>query len=79
MNKQREWSLLKPNNNATPSVEVWAAIKYSWPDNKSLGCNCVFPLIIVYLFTVVVPDTFCEDIHVVLLFNVVVPDTLNDD
>ena len=34
MNKQRELSLLRPNNNATPYVEVWATIKYSWPDNK---------------------------------------------
>ena len=47
MNKQRELSLLMPNNNATPSVAVWAATEYSWPDNKSLGYNCVFLLTIV--------------------------------
>jgi hypothetical protein len=47
INNKRLLILLAPNNNATPSVEVWAAIKYSWPDNKIFGCNCVIPLMIV--------------------------------
>ena len=41
--------LLAPNNNAIPSTDVVEGTKYSWPDNKILGSNCVVPLIIVYL------------------------------
>ncbi len=39
----------------------------------------MFPLIIVWLFNVVTPETFNDDIHVVTLFHLVVPATFHDD
>ncbi len=56
---------------------VVAGVRYSWPDNKILGSNCVVPLIIVLFDKVVIPETFNEVVKVVLLFNIVVPLTFN--
>jgi hypothetical protein len=39
----------------------------------------VFPLIIVWLFNEVTPETFNDGIHVVALYNLDVPARFNDD
>ena len=70
--------LLAPNNKAIPSVDVVEGTKYSWPDNKILGSNCVVPLIIVLFDKVVIPETFNELFIEVVLFNIVAPDTYNE-
>ena len=70
--------LLAPNTKAIPSVDVVAGVRYSWPDNKILGSNCVVPLIIVLFDNVVIPDTFNELFIDVVLFNIVIPLTFNE-